>query len=261
MKQIIITGDSWGVGEWQGTGEIFHNGIAQYFVEDGVDVINLSQGGASNKIVAEHLKHFLKANKHQKSAAIIIFQTEWTRDGSIEMAQVLFEEFSLLPRNTPVYDEFLNIDSSDTPNRFIAAQNKVMSSYYYRLSAISQNYNIPVYVIGGASDTIWLDKFNKEYPGVSILCQSVTNLIMNNNHRIDSPVYSVYGARHETDIALIKKEASAEEFSSVLDAVVRGMDRYDLWRNNREWFYPDGQHPNRKGHKILYDFVKDNLKQ
>jgi len=74
-------------------------------------------------------------------------------------------------------------------------------------------------------------------------------------------VYSSFGARHETDIALIKKEASAEEFSSVLDAVVRGMDRYDLWRNNREWFYPDGQHPNRKGHKILYDFVKDNLKQ
>ena len=259
MKQIIITGDSWGVGEWSVNKEILHNGIAQYFVEDGVDVINLSQGGASNKIVAEHLKNFLKANKHQKLVAIIIFQTEWTRDDSIETAQVFFEKSSSLPRNTPLYDEFLDINSSGTPNRFTAAQNKVMSRYYYSLSAISQDYNIPVYVIGGASDTIWLDKFNQEYPGVSILCQSLTNLIMNNNHRIDSPVYTVYGPKHETDIALIKNKASTEEFSSVLDAVDRGKDRYNLWKNNREWFYPDGVHPNRKGHKILYDFVKHNL--
>ena len=239
MKQIIITGDSWGVGEWSVTGEILHNGIAQYFVNDGVDVINLSQGAASNTSVSHHLKNFLNANKHQKPAAIIIFQTEWTRDGSI----------------------VLDINSSDTTNRFIAAQDKVMSRYYYQLSAISQDYNIPVYVIGGASDTTWLDKFTQEYPGVSILCQSLSNLIMHNNHRIDSPVYSIYGARHETDIALIKKEASTKEFGSVLDAVDRGKDRYNLWKNNREWFYPDGSHPNRKGHKILYDFVKHNFNQ
>jgi hypothetical protein len=252
MKKIVITGDSWGVGEWNWQTPdqytISHNGLAQYFVENSVDVINLSQGGASNRMICQHLKRFLEANQHLTPSAIIVFQTEWTRDGN--------EEFTSLPHNTPVYDQFVDIDNS---NRFIAAQNIAMSRYYSRLAEISQKYQVPVYVIGGMSDTMWMSKFSEEYPGVSILCQSVTNLIMNNTHRTDTPVHSCFSSTNETDIALIKKQASVEEMNSVLDDVANGIARRDVWQNNREYFYPDGKHPNREGHKILYDFVANNL--
>jgi len=260
MKKILITGDSWGVGEWDWANPdqytISHNGLAQYFVENGVDVVNLSQGGLSNRMICQHLNHFMEANQHLTPSAIIVFQTEWTRDGSIENAKWISEEFTSLPHNTPVYDQFMDIDDSD---RFIAAQNIIMGRYYSRLSEISQKYQVPVYVIGGVSDTMWMSKFSEEYPGVSILCQSVTNLIMNNTHRTDTPVHSCFDNTNETDIALIKKQASVQEMNSVLDDVANGIARRDVWQNNPEYFYPDGKHPNREGHKILYDFVANNL--
>ena len=131
-----------------------------------------------------------------------------------------------------------------------------MSRYYSRLSEISQKYQVPVCVIGGVSDTMWMSKFSEEYPGVSILCQSVTNLIINNTHQTDTPVHSCFDSTNKTDIALIKKQASVQEMNSVLDDVANGIARRDVWQNNPEYFYPDGKHPNREGHKILYDFVE-----
>ena len=45
--RILITGDSWSQGEWNGP-KTTHKGIEQYLLDDGYDVVNVGQGGYNN---------------------------------------------------------------------------------------------------------------------------------------------------------------------------------------------------------------------
>lgn len=49
--KILITGDSWGCGEWDGLNvdyRVTHSGIEQYLRDDGYTVENVSRGGYNN---------------------------------------------------------------------------------------------------------------------------------------------------------------------------------------------------------------------
>ena len=55
--RILITGDSWGCGEWDGLNvdyRVTHAGIEQYLRDDGYDVENISIGG-NNNLMSYHL--------------------------------------------------------------------------------------------------------------------------------------------------------------------------------------------------------------
>ena len=55
--RILITGDSWGCGEWDGLNDdyrVTHAGIEQYLRDDGYDVENISIGG-NNNLMSYHL--------------------------------------------------------------------------------------------------------------------------------------------------------------------------------------------------------------
>ena len=216
---IIIVGDSWGCGCWTEEQTVYHRGLEQLLHDDGHKVINLSQGGCDLKTITRRLDDHLMLLKDRPPlwftepvTKILVLQTEWHRHLSTAKEK--------------------------------DAEQIEIASFYGTLSHISKKYNLPIYVIGGISDTVWLDEFENYYPGVTVVCQSFTNLLVNDDHRTDEPVYSViFPKNFITDYELMLK---AE----------KGQKRQQVWSNNSQWFCTDGTHPNHLAHEKLYSHLK-----
>ena len=230
---IIIAGDSWGCGEWGpgGSGIIVHTGLEQYLQDDGYNVINISYGGSSNIHVCNQLNTSLYTlscvKKVDEVKNIFVFQTEWHRDH----------------RYTLPVDSIFDINYIHT----------VMSNYYYRLSELAIKYNVRIGLIGGCSDTIWLDKFEIEYPGVYIACHSMINLCLTDNHRTDNAAYNLL---YPVNLAEEIEKANTQNKQFLLDQLELTMNRAKNLKNYPQFFAPDFKHPNRHGHLKLYNFLK-----
>lgn len=238
---IVIAGDSWGCGEWgvdNKTYQLQHGGLATYLKESGRHVVNLSKPGGSNIFIANCIDNFLSLSTHLDIGGAFVFQTEWPRD--------------LLPENENTSKFDLNYGYQELKNRLI-------SKFYYKLSQIAQKNKVPIYIIGGCSDTIWSDNFTQEYPGLEIICQSLTNLLLCNDHRISNAVHSNMGANLEKIIKQLKQTLSTEDLKLMLSDIDLGQQRYSTWGFEKTFFWPDGGHANRAGHYILYEFLKSKI--
>jgi hypothetical protein len=236
---IIITGDSWGCGEWQNM-TVIHGGLGQYLKEHGFKVVNLSLGSSSNFCSYLRLKEFLEsgvADYLPKISHVIFFQTDWTRDYRVrpDIPNVGAPSQWFFPEQ-----EITDIQSYST------------SQFQYRLSNLAQAHDLKIGLVGGCSDTIWLDKFSLEYPGVEILCQSFVNLCINNNHRIQTPVYTL--TPDAIDL-LQKTQPNRASKNQYIQDLSLAIDRRDILDNNKNYFWPDGKHANRLGHKKLFDYI------
>jgi len=228
---ILIAGDSWGCGCWDANQQVYHRGLEQLLNDAGHKVINISQGGSDLESIVEGIcDHLLLLRDRQplwwdeSVTKVFVMQTEWHR--------VMFKR-----DDNPELHRYQN-EGDDQ---------KIIASFYGSLSFLATEYNVDINVIGGSSDTIWIDDFQKCYPGVSIACQSFTNLLVNDNHRIDNPVFSV-----RFPPKLIEDEQT-------MQLAQLGQEREKKWKDNPEWMYPDGSHPNHLGHKKLYEHIKGVL--
>lgn len=240
-KTIVIAGDSWGCGEWErspGNYEISHPGLTQYLIDSNYQVINLSRSGGPNRYSSDRISDFLQVNTYLQISCVIVFQTEWIREILIEHLEILANDFKY---------------------GYLELKNRLISRFYYHLSRASIKNNIPIYIVGGCSDTIWLDKFETEYPGLHIACQSLTNLLLENNHRNSDPVYGIFTGNTKLEIEYIKKNISGKDLELLIQDIEKGNQRLDLWIEKKEFFWPDGAHPNRHGHKILFEFLKTQI--
>jgi hypothetical protein len=243
-KVTIIAGDSWSVGEWlpnNGTPMILHGGLTEYLHEDGHVAINVGLGGSSNRESYLRARNLLFNNHHLrlfKNKQIIVFQTEWTRD-------------------------FLYMDPEDKNyyDRPTELMHRIISRFYFDLSALSQEWNINIKVIGGCSDALMIEDFKTIYTGVEVICQSMINLLLNDYDIVKNPVYSFFSADHrgEDFLKLFKQHVTdISQMQSILDEVDKGQRRYETFAQRPDLFYPDGAHPNREAHKILFEFLKRN---
>lgn len=244
-KLSLISGDSWSVGEWHPckhpTSEITHGGLSQYLHEEGQIVVNVGQGGSSNRESYLRIRNFFFNNHHLRSypnKQVIVFKSEWTRD------------FAYMdPEDKDFYDQPMTL------------RDRINSRFYYDLSALAQEWDVTIKIIGGCSDTLLFDDFQNAYPGLEIICQSMVNLLVNNCATIENPVFSVFSTdpRAMDFLKLLKKHTTdVQAMEILLDEIDRGHQRSDIFGERKDLFYPDGTHPNREAHKILYDFLKRN---
>ncbi len=225
---IVVCGDSWGCGCWTpDSAKLYHKGLEQFLHDDGHKVINISRPGTDLVTITTRLQNFLFDLEDpplwftEPVTKIFVLQTEWHR-------QIFKVD------DKPEYHQYKNKGDDQ----------KIIARFYGTLSYIAEKFNVPVNVIGGCSDTIWLDDFEKYYPGVNIVCQSFTNLLVNDNHRTDEPVYSVkFPKDFITDYESMQK---AEQ----------GQKREQVWNDNPQWFFPDGIHPNHLAFEVLYAHLK-----
>lgn len=236
QMKFLIAGDSWGLGEWDTIDEkyqVVHSGLAMYLTELGHSVLNLSCGGISNFDIVGRIEGWLSRFPEQVPDKILVFQTEYTRDYK---------------------HRDLNIDDFDV-EQFSDISSRWISRFYTRLSELSVQYTCPVYIIGGTSDTMWFDDMSAHYPGCQVICQSLTNLLINDDHRISQPVDSWYTNQSYDFVAHARRQSF--DISDIVAAITLGFDRERAVAERPDFFYPDGVHPNRKGHKILFDFLRE----
>jgi hypothetical protein len=242
---ILIAGDSWGCGEWQRHDKRFgatlaHKGLHQYLLDQHYETINLSMPGGSNIIAAQRIDDFVLNNSHllKNTTMILIFQTEWIRD----LAQMTAEQI----------EEHLSYGYQYLCQR-------VLSKFYYKLSEIHAKTGITIHLIGGCSDTVWIEKFTQEYPGVKIACQSVTNLLINQNSQTNRPVYTVFDGTSEPWVRFLYSKLDKSDLKLLSDDIDLGETRLQEWTDHQQWFYPDGLHANRQGHLVLFEFLQKHM--
>jgi len=243
---ILIIGDSWGIGEWpqrySGPKSFLHGGICQYLSENSLETINLSRPGASNIEIASRLEHFFDSgtNKCFKNPltdrpgqGVFVFQTEWYRD------------FSPINTANEYEADFMGKVDPGMPHRYA-------HRFYHALRDIAQKYQVRINLIGGCSDIIGLDDFEDQFPGVHVVCQSFTNLCVHDEHRVDR----IYLGGSAQAAEMIKKRRNDVEMMEFLDQMINEtFDRKKLWEQHPQWFWPDGLHANRQGHRKLLDFL------
>jgi hypothetical protein len=139
-------------------------------------------------------------------------------------------------------------------------RDRLVSRFYYDLSALSQEFDVEIKILGGSGDTLFIDDFDKIYSGVNICCQSITNLLVNNNSRIVDPICSTYSVKSLPFIESVKKHINDDtQMKYLISELEKGQKRVDTFLENPEFFYPDGAHPNRASHKILFDYIIERL--
>ena len=240
---IIIAGDSWGCGEvgvpddtgpFVQFGSVTHTGLEQYLQDDGYTVINLSVGDASNTDVWNQLNNSLNTLKSVGKVSdvdsIFVFQTEWHRCYRRR-----------LPLNSVIDIDYIR---------------RIISGYYYRLSGLALKYNVRIGLIGGCSDVLWLDEFEKEYPGVFIACQSIINLCLNNNHRIENPLLDLLP---DLDIVDNMKANNFKNTEFLLAQLTETSERTYNMSQCPQFFAPDFVHANRFAHQKLFDILREVL--
>jgi len=246
----IIAGDSWGCGEWDTVGNS-HPGLVQYMRDAEFETVNLSLGGGSNWQTYRRLQSFLEFGVCQYLTCpvnrIFIFQTEWFRDINIQMPEIL---------------QILNSMQEKRSSNYVLSQYSVelsgivISNWYHRLTELSQKYHIPISLLGGSGEPMWIDNFEQEYPGVSIACQSITNLCINHQHRVDVPIT---GFAWSTDLVekckKVAVDTAALEF--LMQEIKRGEIQMARWKSSTKWFGPDHRHANRHAHYRLFKFLQD----
>jgi len=218
---IAIGGDSWGVREW-GNIEL-HRGLWQYFEEDGHEVTMAAIPGSGN---FENVSHFFNVISTPliKYDYIFWFQSDPIRD--------------LRP-----YDDFGK--SIKTYEDLIIKSDELIDKTYNFLNSIGQK----IYCIGGCSklNLELMKKYNNLYP----LIESVTEFIL--------PNYKHPKLWHSDWINVVDK-LDMDSIDFLLENKLKQDSLADTKiKEHREYFWPDGGHPNRKGHKVLYDFINNSL--
>ena len=240
MKTIIITGDSWGAGEWgwniEAPTPIVHGGLSDYFEQDGYNIINLSHPGKGPLTYLVELNKFLMISRN-KIEHIFFIQSCIGRDFTTRFDERLAFMKRLPGNHHLIWNHDLNLESN-----IVGCYRQV----YDKLNFMATYHRKIINVIGGYTD---LPPPFIEFSNLNFLIPSWASLI-------DPSIPKCMLIDIEAFDYLNKNCKNKQEIIPYIDAAT---ERTSFMKNNKEFFWPDGGHPNRKGHKVLYDTIKSKL--
>lgn len=252
MKRILMFGDSWPAGEYKKTDKhddpdfITHRGIQEYFISNNnVSVLNLCMPGGSNLQSTKRVSDFLLTNQLNDNDIIFFWMTEFFREiwyySNFENNQITL--------------------ASQLKKSYTELRDQWVYRPYYNLQTLASRHNTTIYILGGCSDTIDYDSFNEDFPNLQILCQSLTNLIITDNPKIADPVFCQFMNGWVDPFLHLAKEkiSNNDQLHELIVDMEKGHQRLDLFKQHKEWFYPDGIHPNRHAHKKIYKYILSQI--
>lgn len=248
-KNIIIQiGDSWAAGAWGEDADWDENGslqadkgVCQYLTDQGFSVRNLASPGGSNAQSIHRLQNWLECNPHDTGSVKCIFfwYTEFPRDTWFHDFRTGFE-----------YQKEINLGYSECKSRWTHRP-------FFKLAKIYQRWHIPIYVLGGCSDCVWYEDFQTDFPGIKIICQSVTNLLLHGDHQIQEPIFvNSLGVMAMMDdfLALIKPHCDSQDLELLVDDLDRAETRRRLWQRN-PGIFADKWHPDEIGQRTVFEYL------
>jgi hypothetical protein len=229
--KIFIGGDSWGCGEW-GDNRLNHRGLEQYFIDAGYVVANTSCGASSNKDAVIRLSYALE-NRFSNEDVVLYIQTDPLRD---------------LRPYTTLTQEIIN------HNGVNSLRSSLLQATYEQLQTIAIKVNCKILVIGGIAD-LYLPGF-KKLKNVVPLVESWVYLLV--GHITEYQNAFPHWRTSDYSIKNIDLHTLSSDLSSkVIDEMYHTEVCVKMYRE--EIFHPDGVHPNRHGHRALFDHIVKKL--
>lgn len=220
---ILISGDSWGKGEWGDYTPIYdvsHPGLERYFKNKRYGVLNVSQGGATN---IESIKKIFYKLQDKKYDYVFWFQTSPLRN---------LRPYDTLKKDCKSYKDI------------IEKSNELLDKDYKSLNDL----NHPIHCIGGCSK-LNLNLMSK-YQNLIPIVPSVTELILKN---FVHPDVWLDEWNHLIGTQFDKESIDLLYHDQMTIDQLKTVDQY------RKYFWPDGVHPNRRGHKIIFKYLCEKL--
>lgn len=237
-KTILILGDSWSQGEInvnENGRYVSHKGLMQYLEDDGYKIENRGGLGESNHWALSQFELYSESLNF-----VIWFQTDINRD---------FIENTFLSKlkETHSIKSLFNNHIVDT---------------YTKMNYIAEKKNITVHVVGGISPVLENNLYQFKNLKCAIPC--VINLIRPDIH------ISFYDRfAHQFWFTNLIESIKSDSYWSNDDIVhlksewlmiqTGAAKFYQTMMKDKEYFWPDGCHPNRAGHKIIYNKIKTIL--
>jgi hypothetical protein len=239
--KIFIAGLSWGRGEWVGP-NVVHQGIEQYFTDDGYTVINVSKPRSTHTKVNQLLDQAL--TEHYSPGDLIF----WIQADPI--IDLIAEEIpgKLIKQKLPRLSE--QLQQADSLVDVITSQQKII---YCELNNIAVKHNTKIHCIGG---TYNINPVIAEFSNLDTIVRSWINMLVGHFAEYARSNDINFGVTHTWTIDNIDcdtyniKDSVKQEINKRVTNVI--MFREDI-------FHPDGVHPNRDGHRVLYDYIKKEL--
>lgn len=221
MNTVLITGDSWSRGEWDGYPDnyrITHSGINQYLTDAGYGVVNVGAGGNSNNESLAALEQELIKNKYNHC---IFFFTDALRQ-------------------VTSYD-VLNF----TPYILIETHTNYITN---KLIQLKLEHQVKLTLIGGLGNFAPTIDHNFDY-------------VIDNMKKLLVPSFINYPYANSVEwrdvlLTIDKDNILSADKKEQWSEIIKNSDLVDQqFRLHRNLFWPDGQHPNRIAHQILFDHI------
>jgi hypothetical protein len=234
--KVFIFADSWGSGEWKNH-KINHLGLESFFHDIGYTVMNYSIPGGSNNDSIRKFKSVI--NDIGNNDYIFFITTDATRD---------------LPYNKEILTDIL-IQNQTLPLLI----DKLLDSSYNKLNELCSANNLNIYMIGGLSN---LDSSMQSYKNLIPIVPSWINLLVGHfddyKNICDDSKFRILSNPKFTinNINLTR---------CPLDVADKLIEDFHLYQESNslvfreEIFRPDGVHPNKEGHRILFETLLKKL--
>jgi hypothetical protein len=211
----IVTGDSWGVGEWNPACELSGPGFADLMRLHG-QVTNLCFGGGSNEISLNNLENFLE---------------KFTADSSDTIFWVV-----TCPSRSCTLEHILNCESS-----YVELFSELLEISFQHASNLASRHNVEINLIGGLCD---LDNLDIRYNNLKVEIASISALLCK-----DYKPSFVCPVTVDWPYILENSNSNRTEALDIADII---LSKQQSW-NESGYFTTDGQHPDRNGHRIIRD--------
>lgn len=224
---IVLSSCSWGAGVWatpeDGSYGLIHGGACEYLREAGYSVINLSGPGSDPWALYHYLHAFTVCNQHL-DLSIYYLQSDITRSWPYIGAEVTDD---------------INADVENAYHR-----------HYEKMNEMAQTFHSRIKIIGGLTDVI-VDL--SRYPHLELLHPSICQII--------DPRIELTGLVDFHRVETFLLENYERHKKSLTDTLEKSLARRDFWKSRADYFWPDGQHLNWQGHKLLAEIMIESEKK
>jgi len=241
--KIFIAGLSWGRGEWVGP-NVVHRGIEQYFTDDGYRVHNVSKPRSTHTKINQLLDASL-AEYYQPGDLVFWIQAD-------PIIDVIAEELvgKLTNQKLPGLSERLRLAGS-----LVALMTEQQRTIYCELNNIAVKYDTQIHCIGG---TYNINPVIQDFSNLNLFVPSWINMLVGHFTEYSRSADENFGVTHTWTVDNIDFSAyNVNLADAIRKEITERVANVIMFRE--DIFHPDGVHPNRDGHRVLYEYIKQEL--
>lgn len=251
QPKIFIGGGSWARGEWdKDIPRVSHRGLIQYFLDDGYSVVDASLARSWHFKSIQKLERQLTREYQEND--IVFFMLA---DPLLDVVMPALHDLQL-KRNNSVKNLTVFTDEIKRAGGVIALLRETQNNIYKQLNDVAKQFNTTIHCIGGNANVN--TNLLTPYPNLKPTVMSWMDLLIGHlqeHQHVKDPKFVV---SYTWGIDYIDLSKYTNEFAEQVKQEVKLLsDKTNIM--NELIFHPDGLHPNREGHKILYNYLVKEL--